>query len=95
MAITVEAFRARFPELADPPYTNAIVQLRLDDAMLIVDEARWGRLYELGVYYLAAHEAYLGNQQAKTAGGGGGSLGAGGFRSACPSVSLRQRMPGG
>ncbi len=70
MAIDIAGFRARFPEFADPPHTDALVQIVLDDAELCVDEDYWGDFYEVGVYSLAAHERALSYQNALSAGMG-------------------------
>lgn len=60
MAITTATFRIRFPEFSNETlHPDARIQLFLDDAMLCVDEDRWSKFYELGVYNLAAHEYSL------------------------------------
>jgi hypothetical protein len=68
MAVTVAAFRARFAEFTVAAYPDATVQVALDDSALQVDEDRWGRFYELGIYYLSAHELVLKTKQATSMG---------------------------
>jgi hypothetical protein len=57
MSHTVADFRARFSEFDSVP--DATVQIFLDDAELCVDEDRWGKFYDIGILYLAAHELQL------------------------------------
>lgn len=64
MACTVADFRLRFPEFAnDAEYTDARIQLFLDDAVdchLGSDEARWCNKYNKAQCYIAAHLLYTG-----------------------------------
>lgn len=58
MTITVELFRTRFPEYADPTeYPDPRIQLFIDDTAdyIGVDEARWNGRYDRAQSYLAAH----------------------------------------
>lgn len=59
MATDIATFRARFPEFSDDTeYTDARVQLFLDDAVNIYmgdDELRWCNKYDYAQAYLAAH----------------------------------------
>lgn len=53
MSVTPSAIKARFPEFTSE--TDAFIQIHLDDAVLDLDETRWGDLYAQGVAYLTAH----------------------------------------
>ncbi len=59
MATDVATFRVRFPEFSDDTeYTDARVQLFLDDAVNIhmgTDEDRWCNKYDFAQAYLTAH----------------------------------------
>lgn len=50
---TAEAFKARFTEF------NSIddnrIQIFIDDALLVLNETTWGKVYSMAVCYLAAH----------------------------------------
>lgn len=54
---TVAEFRIRFPEF--DLATDEYLKFQLDDAALELDETVWGKLYSLGVGYLAAHKMTL------------------------------------
>ena len=74
MAVTPTTFKVRFPEFASE--TDARIQLFLDDAVLILNEAYWDVKYDLGVNYYTAHKLALANKT--EASGGSGSSGGGG-----------------
>jgi len=64
MTIDIATFRTRFPEFDDDEiYTDVMIQLALDDAMLCIDENFWKKFHEIGVMYLAAHELALGKDR--------------------------------
>lgn len=66
--ITPASFKIRFPEFDST--ADERVQLFIDDAVLILNEAYWGDKYDLGLSYLSAHylklsiDASLGNDEA-------------------------------
>ena len=66
----VAGFRARFPEYANDPPSDATIQVYLDDALLFVGATPWGEKYNLGVYYYAAHLLTLALKSASGAVGG-------------------------
>ena len=47
--------RARFPEFTDPPFTDARIQLFIDDAVSELSEGAWGDYYDRGLSYFTAH----------------------------------------
>lgn len=53
--LTVEAFRARYPEFAPPAASDAQVQIAIDDAGPWISDVRWGSFYTQGLAALAAH----------------------------------------
>ena len=67
--VTVEDFRARFPEFATND--DAQIQTALDDALPWNGFAAWGPTYVKGVCTLAAHFLAVANQRARKPGGGG------------------------
>jgi hypothetical protein len=71
--MSVASFKARFTEFEDQ--SDEQVALRLDDAALQLDEARWGKFYPLGLSYLAAHLLALRLQETAAAGEGASSAG--------------------
>ncbi len=74
MAVDVTGFRTRFPEFASTAdYSDARVQLALDDAALQINRSLWGNKADLGTYYLAAH-ALVVNDSAFDSGGGSGPV---------------------
>jgi len=54
-ALTVEAFRVRYPEFTAAVAPDGQVQVAIDDAVPWLSEARWGRFYLQGLAALAAH----------------------------------------
>lgn len=68
--ITTATFKTRFPEFAS--VDDARIQLFIDDATNILNEAYWSVKYDLGLSYLAAHMLALGE---KSSGGATGSNG--------------------
>lgn len=65
--MNLAAFRVRFPEF--DAVADALVQARLDDALLELDSNDWGDLLDQGQSYLAAHKLALSpyGQQARLA----------------------------
>jgi len=59
MAVTVAAFRARFPEFSDiTSYPDARIDIFIEDSQLIymgADENRWQGKYNYAQAYLVAH----------------------------------------
>ena len=59
MAVTVAAFRARFPEFSDDvTYPDSRVEIFIEDSQLIymgADENRWLGKYDYAQAYLVAH----------------------------------------
>ena len=59
MAITVDKFRARFPEFTDDTvYPDARIEIFIEDAQLVymgADEKRWSGKYDYAQAHLAAH----------------------------------------
>lgn len=54
--LTIAAFREELPEFSDTTrYPDSSVQLHLDVASKLVNEDRWGSLYDTGVGWCAAH----------------------------------------
>ena len=53
--LTPTAFRLRYPSFVEASYSNATVQLALEDIALEMNETQWGNLYERGAYALTAH----------------------------------------
>lgn len=74
MTVTVASFKVRFPEFSSESDTR--IQLFLDDAVVVLNEAYWGVKYDLGLNYYTAHSLALANKA--TASGGSGSSGGGG-----------------
>lgn len=67
---TTAEFRARFPEYASDPPTDATIAIYIADANLFVDETAWGAKYNLGVMYCAAHLLALALESAGGSAGG-------------------------
>ena len=67
---TPVAFKARFPEFNS--IDDLRIQVFIDDALLIVNETTWGKLYSLAVCYLSAHFLALSED---SQGGDSGSVG--------------------
>jgi hypothetical protein len=67
---TAAEFRARFPEYASDPPSDATIEVYIADAALFVDECAWGTKYELGILYYAAHLLTLALESASGAAGG-------------------------
>jgi hypothetical protein len=76
--ISVEGFRSAFPAFADvDDYPDARVQFWLNLARKMLSEARWGDIYEEGVYLYAAHGLTVEHRAAGSGGqGDAGSIGA-------------------
>lgn len=53
MALTPAAFKARYPAFAET--LDATIQAAIDDAVLEMNAAMWGSLYDRGAYALTAH----------------------------------------
>jgi len=70
MAVTPASFKIRFPEFSS--VDDSRIQLFLDDAIIMLNEAYWGDKYDLGINYFTAHKLALAIK-AEAAGGSGGS----------------------
>jgi len=57
--VTPADFKTRFPEFASE--TDQRVQLFINDALPLLDQARWDDLYDVGLANLVAHELSLAN----------------------------------
>lgn len=69
-SITVEEFRARFPEFAVVAnHSDAFIQIRIDDTECEMSEAAWGCFFARGQAYLVAH--YIAISEMTAAGGAG------------------------
>lgn len=64
--MTPTEFKARFPEFSSE--TNDRVQLFINDADPLFDQARWDDLYPVGLANLVAHELVVANVQTAAAG---------------------------
>lgn len=62
MAVTPTTFKSRFPEFSS--IADARIEVFIDDAKLTISEGRWGRYYELGLFYLTAHYLSLAESSA-------------------------------
>ncbi|RKZ95806.1 MAG: hypothetical protein DRQ46_07910, partial [Gammaproteobacteria bacterium] len=71
MATDPTQFKVRFPEYAD--VDDSFIQIFLNDAALVMDEQVWGKYFDNGQAYLAAH--YLAMANKGSAGGGAGVSG--------------------
>ncbi len=73
MSVTVDDFRARFPEFSDDTlYSDTRIQMFIDEAAMCIDQNRYGTFYNAANCYLAAHLLYLGSV---TSNGGAGNVG--------------------
>jgi len=69
--VDIPTFRTSFPEFADTTkYPDSMVALWLTVAIGLVDDVRWGDLYNVAVMLVLAHHLVLasGNASAGTAG---------------------------
>lgn len=69
MSITAADFKTRFTEFAS--VDDARINLFIADAVLELNEAAWGSLYNKGLLYLTAHLLQIGTN---TANGNSGSV---------------------
>lgn len=80
MTVDVAGFRARFPEFVDPPFTDEVIQVRLDDAECDFSRSKLGtgecgeRIYERIIYTLAAHHLRIWDNTQKGSSTGGGAI---------------------
>lgn len=66
--LTPAQFRENLPEFSDTTrYPDTSVQLHLDVASKLVNEERWGALYDTGVGWCAAHLITLATTNEETA----------------------------
>ena len=72
MTITPTDFKTRYPEFDS--VTDARVQFFIDDALLEIDEGRWGDLFDRGTAALTAHLLAVATTT-EAANGKGGALG--------------------
>jgi hypothetical protein len=71
-APSLSDFRQTFPEFGDLTiYPDASVTLWLGFATQMVNETRWGSLYNLGVYLVIAHNLILAARDQASADAGG------------------------
>jgi hypothetical protein len=75
-APSVTEFRVTFPEFTSDLYQDAQVTMWLGFAQSMVNECRWGSLYNLGCYLVTAHNLVLSarDQAAVDAGGVAGEM---------------------
>jgi hypothetical protein len=52
------AFKARFPEFNS--IDDSRIEIFIEDSLLVLNEATWGKIYSLAVCYLTAHYLALG-----------------------------------
>lgn len=57
MNITPTTFKARFPEFSTT--SDAVVQMHLNEAEEMLDEARWANLYDIGCGYYVANNLQM------------------------------------
>ena len=69
--ITIEDFRARFPEFDNPVATDAQIQAAIEDTQCNFSINKWGCNYKRGHSLYVAH--YLTIQSRRTSGGVGGA----------------------
>lgn len=77
MTLTTAQFRQDFPEFADASiYTDSQVMLWLGVSLLLVNECRWGDLYNLGIELVTAHHLAIAmrDQTAAAVGGVPGTM---------------------
>lgn len=77
MNVTAAQFRQDFPEFADASiYTDSQVTLWLGVSLLLVNECRWGDLYNLGIELVTAHHLAIAmrDQTAAAVGGVPGTM---------------------
>lgn len=72
MTVTLASFRQAFPEFTSAKYPDGTVTYNLGFAARLLDEVRWGELYDDGVMFLTAHNLAL-TAPAGAAGGGAGA----------------------
>lgn len=76
MTVTLASFRQAFPEFASDKYPDGTVTYNLGFAARLLDEVRWGELYDDGVMFLTAHNLALSvPASASGSSGGGGGIG--------------------
>lgn len=76
MTVTLAIFRQAFPEFAPEKYPDATVTYNLGLSARLLDEVRWGELYDDGIMLLTAHNLAL-SPPGSTFGAAGGSVGIG------------------
>ena len=67
--MTAIEFKTRFPEFSN--ISDATVDINIQDAEIMVTKSKWGKLYDIGVAYLAAHSLSL---SVKSANGNSGAV---------------------
>lgn len=60
MSITAAEFKIRFPEFVSESETR--IDMFIEDAVVVLNEAYWGAKYNLGLYYYTAHILVLANR---------------------------------
>lgn len=80
MAVDVAGFRIRYPEFTDPPYTDALIESRIEDATCDFSRSKLSasacgdNIYCRIIYALAAHNLTLWNKTQKGSITSGGSI---------------------
>ena len=78
MTVTAASFRTSFPEFANTTtYPTAQIEFWIGVAANLVDEARWGTLYDFGISLIIAHNLVISTKDQRAA-ALGGAVGAGG-----------------
>lgn len=76
MTVTLASFRQAFPEFAPEKYPDATVTYNLGLSARLLDEVRWGELYDDGIMLLTAHNLAL-SPPVSAFGAAGGFVGIG------------------
>ncbi|WP_449411083.1 DUF4054 domain-containing protein [Methylobacterium komagatae] len=71
MTVTLASFRKAFPEFSAAQYPDGTVTYNLGLAARLLDEVRWGELYDDGIMLVTAHNLVV---SAGSAAGGGGKV---------------------
>ena len=72
MVVAISDFRAQYSEFSNSVvYTDNQVQIWLNVANTVLDECRWGDLFQTGVCLFVAHNLTLGRRNIQASQGGG------------------------
>jgi len=55
MTVTLASFRAAYPEFSAAQYPDATITYNLGFASRLLDQVRWGELYDDGIMLVTAH----------------------------------------